>query len=93
MHYLGGLAMGFLFLWVWYASGLFGRSTPSKREAFAGAFISMLIIAAGWEFFEYAYDIANPMGSYAVDTFQDVMFGLLGASTAGVIGRVRRFYE
>lgn len=94
MHYLGALAVGFLFLWTWFVSGLFGRSTPSKREAYASTLAAVMLVAAGWEFFEYAYNISNPVGgNYAVDTFNDFVFGFLGASTAGLIGRFRRLYE
>jgi hypothetical protein len=94
MHFLGGFSMGLLFLWGWYASGLFGRSTPGPRESFLGAFFFALFIGIGWEFFEYVYKIAVPAGAnYTLDTFHDVAADMLGGISAGLLGRVRRFYE
>jgi hypothetical protein len=94
MHYIGTVAIGLLLLWIWYVSGLFGRETPSKKEALVFCLVSVLMVAFGWEFFEYAYDVANPAGgNYALDTFHDFLFGFLGALTAGIIGRTKRFYE
>lgn len=94
MHFLGGLTMGFLFLWLWHVSGLFGRDTPSKKAAMLGALIFSLFISVGWEFFEFAHKIASPIGgNYPLDTFNDLLFDFLGATVAGFVGRIRKFYE
>src|SRR4051812_36277786 len=84
-HFLGGLSLGFFFLWIWYASGIFGVSTPSKREAFATALIFVILVGIGWEVFEYVYGIANPSvgQTYMQDTFCDVCADIVGASVAG----------
>lgn len=94
VHYIGALSVGFLFLWVWYVSGLFGRSTPSRKEVMLVALVSVMIIALGWEYFEYVYGIAVPAGvNYVLDTFHDILFDFLGAITVGLVGRVSSFYE
>ena len=94
VHYVGALAVGFLTLWVWYVSGLFGHSTPSRKEAMVFSLLTVMVIGLGWEYFEYAYGIAVPAGvNYALDTFHDLLFDFLGALTVGFVGRVRGFYE
>lgn len=93
-HFLGGLAMGLIFLWVWFVSGLFGRSTPSKREAFVTSILAAMIIGLGWEFFEYAHGIANPVGgNYPLDTFHDLLADFWGGAVAGFVGRNHKRYE
>jgi hypothetical protein len=92
-HFLGGASMGFLFLWIWYDSGLFGRSTPSKKSVFIVSLLSAMIAGFGWEFFEFANGIANPIGSYALDTFNDLLMDFIGGAFAGIIGASRKFYE
>jgi hypothetical protein len=92
-HFLGGLSMGFLCLWLWYRSGFFGMSVPNKKEAFLTAILGGMLIGLGWEFFEFAYGIANPIGSYALDTFNDLASDFIGASLAGIVGARQAFYE
>lgn len=86
--------MGFLFLWIWHVSGLFDISTPTKKEAMVGVMIFVLLVSLGWEFFEYAYGIATPVGGdYAIDTLNDLLADVLGGLLAGFIGRTRALYE
>ena len=92
-HFLGGLSMGFICLWVWYVSGLFGKGTPNKKQAFLVSLIGGMLIGIGWEFFEFANGIAHPIGSYALDTFNDVLADFVGSATAGIIGAQKAFYE
>ena len=94
-HFLGGLSLGTFALYMWYGSGIFGRTTPSKREAFATAFVFVLIIGLGWEVFEYVYGIAGPSigQTYAQDTFTDVFSDICGAALAGLIGGWHTWYE
>jgi hypothetical protein len=93
MHFLGGLTIGTFSLWVWFISGLFGRKTPSKKEAFVAALIFAMLAGVWWEFFEYAYGIAHPIGSYALDTFHDCLADFVGGMAAGLLGAHRSFYE
>jgi hypothetical protein len=93
-HFLGGAGIGFLFLWIWYDSGLFGRSAPSKKAVFLTALISAMIVGIGWEFFEYVNGVANPIaGNYPLDTFNDLLADFYGAVFAGIIGANKKFYE
>lgn len=92
-HFLGGLSMGFICLWLWYASGLFGKSTPNKKQAFIVSLIGGMLIGIGWEFFEFANGIAHPIGSYALDTFNDLLADFAGSAVAGMIGAKHTFYE
>jgi VanZ family protein len=93
MHFLGALSIGLLALWVWYSSGLFGLATPSKREAFVAAVIFAMLVGLWWEYFEYAHGIANPIGNYRLDTWNDVLADFVGAMVAGIWGGARKFYE
>jgi hypothetical protein len=93
MHFLGGLTIGMFSLWVWYASGLFGRYVPTKREVFIAALVFSMLVGIWWEFFEFANGIANPIGSYALDTFADITADLVGAIVAGIWGAKKHFYE
>ncbi len=93
-HFLGGFSMGVAFLWFWFASGILEQSVPSKREAFLAAVLFALFVGISWEFFEYVYGIAVPVGgNYPVDTFHDVCFDFVGGVLAGFLGRVKSFYE
>jgi hypothetical protein len=94
-HFLGGLSLGFFFLWVWFASGMFGKATPSKREAFAASLIFVIVVGIGWEFFEYVYGLSGPSAgqTFGQDTFCDICSDVVGGSIAGLIGRTRSFYE
>lgn len=93
MHFLGGLAMGLIFLWLWYVSGLFEKNLPTKREAMIGAVVFAMLVGIGWEVFEYVYGIAVPVGgNYPVDTFHDLCFDFLGGIAAGFFGQIKSLY-
>jgi len=93
MHFIGGFTVAFIGLWAWFASGLFGRLVPSKKEAFVAAVVFALLAGIWWEFFEYAYGIARPIGSYPLDTFHDVLADFLGGIVAGIVGARKKLYE
>lgn len=93
MHFLGGLTIGLFSLWVWFGSGFFGRSVPSKKAAFVAALIFAMLGGLWWEFFEYAYGISNPIGSFALDTFHDVLADFVGGMVAGIWGAWSKLYE
>jgi hypothetical protein len=93
MHFLGGLAMGMIFLWLWYSSGLFEKSLPTKREAMIATVAFAMLVGIGWEVFEYVYGIANPVGgNYPVDTFHDLLFDFVGGTVAGLVGQIKSLY-
>lgn len=92
MHFLGGLSVGLFSLWVWFVSGLFGKEVPTKKTAFVTALSCALLVGGWWEFFEYAHGIANPIGNYALDTFNDVCADIVGGVLAGIWGARGKFY-
>lgn len=92
-HFLGGLSVGFFSLWVLFVSGIFGKHQPTKRQIFFSSIICGMFVGIGWEIFEYVYHIANPIGSYQVDTTFDLLADFVGAAVAGWIGSARTYYE
>ena len=52
-----------------------------------------MIVGVGWEIFEYANHIANPIGSYQLDTTFDLVSDFVGALVAGRIGSAKHYYE
>lgn len=92
MHFLGGLSSGLFALWVWYSSGLFGKDSPTRKEVFITAVFWVMFVGIGWEFFEYVNGIANPIGNYALDTFNDVSADFIGAVVAGIWAGSAAFY-
>jgi hypothetical protein len=92
LHFLGGLSAGLFSLWVWYVSGLLGRDIPTRKQVFITALIWTIIVAVGWEFFEYVNGIAHPIGNYALDTFTDICADFIGAVVAGLWAGSRNFY-
>ena len=92
-HFIGGASIGFLFLWIWYVSGLFGKEIPNKKQVFIACLLSGMIAGIGWELFEFANGIVHPIGNYALDTFNDLLADFCGAVFAGIIGSNKKFYE
>lgn len=95
MHFLGGLSIGFLFVWVWYGSDMLGRRTmPARYAAILSTIAFVLLVSVAWEIFEYVFDIANPSGgNYSVDTFEDFVADTLGGLIAGMLGTIKRLHE
>ncbi len=74
LHFLGGSALAFLML-------IFTKSWKKT-------IIGMLILAAGWEVFEYVLHIAVMEGQdYILDTIKDFVMDLLGAFSAIYISK------
>ncbi|MHB1330426.1 MAG: hypothetical protein ACYCY6_00450 [Minisyncoccota bacterium] len=94
VHFVGGLSMGFLFLWVWNVSGFVGKSIPTRRISLISVFVFVAIVGIGWELFEYFFNIANPTkGNYIGDTTLDLFADLCGGIIAGFVGGSKKFYE
>jgi hypothetical protein len=95
MHFIGGLSLGLLSLWIAYMSGFFGVMVPTRVRVFVTVLLSVLVIGMGWEVFEYYFGIANPtLGeTYFKDTIYDLTFDLLGAAIVGSWGSRRKFYS
>ena len=93
MHFLGGLSIGLISLWVWFVSGLFGREVPSRKQVFVAALVFAMLAGVWWEVFEFVNGIAHPIGNYPLDTFNDVLADFVGGVVAGLWGARRNFYE
>ena len=72
MHFLGGLSLGFLSLYLFYNSKIFFVS-----------FFFAVLLGGVWEVFEYVNDII--MEPYFLDMTSDLIFDTLGALTAILI--------
>ena len=79
LHFLGGVFVALLVLWLCFFSGYFPVvPIGSKVAVFWLAFLSTLAIGAGWEIFErLAGHIWSPEG-YWLDTMSDVACDVAG---------------
>ncbi len=79
MHFLGGLALGALFLWF----SLFLKRYVRLLSAVPTNLLVLcfvLLIGVGWELFEYIYDITYPVfTTYGFDTAKDLVVDIFGA--------------
>jgi hypothetical protein len=93
MHFLGGLSLGLLALWVFYASGLFSVSVPSLSQALIASVATVMLIGIGWEVFEYVFDLTQATEElYYMDVIHDLVADALGAMTAAFVAQGERFY-
>lgn len=86
MHFLGGFVVGLASVWLVFDSGLFIRREPRVSEAVLAALIFVVVIGVAWEVFEYVGGIAGFEHNYVEDTISDIVFDILGATTAALIG-------
>ena len=87
MHFLGGLSVGFLLFW--FAEVLGARYVHISKSAFI--LFSVFSIGFAWEIFELYLGLpANPVLSYPVDTFKDLILDVLGpALVLALVSRKR----
>ena len=82
MHFLGGLWVGVMAIWVYYLSGLLGKPLITKKNVLILSFVSVLVVGIGWEVFEiFIKETINEPG-FIIDTLGDLLFDLLGAFVA-----------
>lgn len=91
-HFLGGLSLGMLSLWIIYDSGFFSKLEPSTKRAVITSVIAVLIIGIGWEVFEYINGLTQSTEEYSLDVMHDLIADVLGAVLAGIIGSWKNFY-
>ncbi len=92
MHFLGGLTIGLLSLWICFISGIFPRATPTKKEAIITSMAAVLVIGIGWEIFEFVNGLTQSTEGYPLDTFHDLISDLAGAVIAGDLGSRKKFF-
>jgi hypothetical protein len=80
MHFLGGLLISLIFLWIAYLSGYVGRTQRKKSHTFILALGSSLIIGLGWELFEYMTGLTFVLSfeDYRLDTLLDLCMDIAG---------------
>lgn len=85
MHFLGGVWLGVLGVWYWYAVGSRVARTPVRAMAVACG--TALLLGLVWEAYEYAVFLwggsALP-SNYVGDTILDLLMDLMGALVVGV---------
>jgi hypothetical protein len=74
LHTLTGFVVGLLAVFLAYRTKL----SLSRRQAFLVSFLAVFFIAIAWEFFEYINGLAGTPGSYMLDTFMDIVVGIIG---------------
>ena len=80
MHFLGGMSLGFLFLWL--------VNTFTKLEK--GFIFFILLSLITWEVFEVVY-VIDLSESYIPDTIIDLLSGFIGVIIAIYISRSKNF--
>lgn len=92
VHFLAGISIGLISIWIYFQSGLFKQSIPEKREAVLISIICVLVIGIGWEIFEYANGLTQSTESYSLDTVHDLISDTLGALVAGGLAIQKKLY-
>ena len=80
MHFLGGLFVGLLVLWILQQ---FSNQSFTKKQTFLAVLVGILIVSIGWEIFEYTVGVFA-LEEFFPDTLYDLVMGTLGAVTAYV---------
>ena len=75
MHFLGGLAIGILVIWLL-------SLRASLPKSFLIVFIGVMAVGVGWEIFEYLNGLTFSTEGYALDTFHDLLMDAVGAVAA-----------
>lgn len=84
MHFLGGFWVALALLWIVHFSGAARFDGAGFRYFFYPAIIITLIVAVGWEVFEYIFRLTQMGNNYGRDTVGDILMGLLGAAAASL---------
>jgi hypothetical protein len=79
MHFLGGYSLGFLFLYLYFDSGIINEKASFAKVFFIG-FISVMVLGGVWEVFEYYNDISVLTEKF--DTLHDLIADAIGAISA-----------
>ena len=87
VHFLGGVFLGLLLLWLLLHSGYFVAPT-TRTDLMVNLLFGTLIIGALWELFEVVAGV--PLEEdYALDTSTDLLMDFLGAFSAYLYYRLR----
>lgn len=84
MHFLGGLLISLVFLWIYTRFGFYEKtksdsSKCAKCKIITLMFVSILIIGLAWEIFEITTQITLvDLENYRIDTLSDFIMSLIG---------------
>lgn len=83
LHFLGGIFIALLVLWIRFFSGYFGvPPIPLQHKALRFALLATLCIGVGWEVFERALGHTWSVEGYWLDTSIDIALDVAG----GLVG-------
>lgn len=83
LHFLGGIFVGLLVLWLRFFSGYLGTSRiPSTTSVLFFVVVATLSIGIGWEVFERVLGDTWSLEGYWLDTALDVILDFLGSLVA-----------
>jgi len=85
-HFIGGLSLGFLLLYIFYESSFF-KGKISLSKAIFISFILAVIVGITWEIFEYANGLTQSTEKYSLDVAHDLLADALGTILALLIAR------
>lgn len=94
MHFLAGVFIGLITLWVAYRWSIFGGARPGLLRASLIVFLPVVLIGVAWEVFEYFFGLTEATEEvYALDVAHDLLADLVGGIVAVYVGTKKRFYD
>ena len=93
MHFLGGLSIGLLAIWIAFASGIYKKAAPRLSEALLSSLLVVIVVGVGWEIFENLNGLTQSTESYPLDIIHDLIADVVGSIVAGFIGAKNKLYE
>jgi hypothetical protein len=93
VHFLGGVCVGLISIWIFYVMGLLTKGRPSLKRAILTSLAFVLAVGVAWEIFEYLIGATQSTESYPLDVFHDLLSDMVGAIVAGYIGIKEKFYH
>lgn len=93
VHLLGGFFIGLSILWFIFLSGYISRMvTMPPAKLFLVIVVSVVILGAAWEIYEWIFKATYAKEGYALDTFFDLAMDFLGGSLSVWYFIKKKFY-
>ena len=98
MHFLGGIWIGLVVLWVYYLSGKF-KNIPENRRCvsyvYGLAAIVTMVTSVFWELFEFSLDVKVAFNEFNgfYDTASDIIIAVFGALVAARYFVCKSYYK
>jgi len=84
MHFLGGLMVGMIALWVYNYFEYFKNKEINKSLIFLYTFLVVLSVGIGWEVFEFLIEV-DFSNNYISDTSLDLIMDIVGSLFSSVV--------